>query len=101
MRVKALLYMSILFMFISPAFAQINIKGKVLDEKNEPLSGASILIKSSKKGTTTGSDGSFTLSAQAGTKLLVDTLLQLKKKPKVLISSSATGKDFYIHSIVC
>ena len=74
MRVKALLYMSILFMFISPAFAQINIKGKVLDEKNEPLSGASILIKSSKKGTTTGSDGSFTLSAQAGTKLLVTAI---------------------------
>ena len=31
-----------------------------------------------------------------GTKLLVDSLLQLKKKPKVLISSSATGE--YVRS---
>ncbi len=74
MSVRKLLYMSILFLLISPAFAQINIKGKVLDEKNEALSGASILIKSTKKGTTTGIDGSFTLSAQPGTKLTVTAI---------------------------
>ena len=74
MSVKKLLYMSILFLLISPAFAQINIKGKVSDEKNDPLSGASILIKSTKKGTTSGLDGSFTLSAQRGTKLIVTAI---------------------------
>jgi uncharacterized protein len=35
-------------------------------------------------------------SRVTGTKLLVDTLLQLKKKPKVLISSSATGIEVFV-----
>ena len=71
MRVKTLLYMSMFFLFICPAFSQININGKILDEKNQPISGASILIRSTKLGTTTGADGTFSLSAKPGVKLLV------------------------------
>jgi uncharacterized protein len=40
-------------------------------------------------------------SRVTGTKLLVDTLLQLKKKPKVLISSSATGIVAFVCVCVC
>ena len=74
MRVKSLLYMSILFLFICPVFGQSNIKGQVLDEKNQPLAGASISEKFTKKGTTSNADGSFTLSAKPGTKLIVTAI---------------------------
>ena len=40
-------------------------------------------------------------SRVTGTKLLVDTLLQLKKKPKVLISSSATGTAVLLFDGLC
>jgi NAD dependent epimerase/dehydratase family enzyme len=40
-------------------------------------------------------------SRVTGTKLLVDTLLQLKKKPKVLISSSATGIVVFLFDGLC
>ena len=40
-------------------------------------------------------------SRVTGTKLLVDTLLQLKKKPKVLISSSATGTVVFLFHGLC
>jgi uncharacterized protein len=43
-------------------------------------------------------------SRVSGTKLVVDSLLQLKKKPKVLISSSATGAAGWIpscHALSC
>jgi len=74
MRVKTLLYLSILFLFISPVFGQTSIKGKVFDERNQPLAGASVLIKSTKKGTTSNADGSFTLSVQPGTKLIISAV---------------------------
>ena len=74
MRVKTFLYMSMFFLFICPAFGQININGKILDEKNQPISGASILVRSSKLGTTSDTDGKFSLSAKQGVKLLVTAI---------------------------
>jgi uncharacterized protein len=40
-------------------------------------------------------------SRVSGTKLVVDSLLQLKKKPKVFISSSATGTVGYLTVLSC
>ncbi len=70
MRTK-LFHLAILFLLISPVFAQVNISGKIMDEKNQPISGASVLVRSTKKGTTTDADGNFSLSAKIGTKLTV------------------------------
>ena len=38
-----------------------NIKGKVTDEKGEPLPGVNILVKGSQQGTSTSTDGTFTI----------------------------------------
>ncbi len=46
----------------SEAPRAINVGGTVVNEKGEPLAGASVVIKGTQKGTTTGSDGRFSLS---------------------------------------
>ena len=42
------------------------LKGKVVDENNESLPGATILVKEAKKGTSTDFDGAFSLNLQKG-----------------------------------
>ncbi len=62
------LNMKTFFLFASlllPAvslLAQVSISGKVTDSKNNPLSGATILIKNSAIGTSSASDGTFVLT---------------------------------------
>ena len=57
-----------LFLFASLfANAQsFKLKGKVLDEDKQPLPGATILVKETKKGTSTDFDGNFTLEFSKG-----------------------------------
>lgn len=55
----------ILFLFIkSFIYSQSNhqFSGKVVDEKNEPLSNVNVILKNSKKGTMTNSNGAFVLN---------------------------------------
>jgi TonB-linked SusC/RagA family outer membrane protein len=47
------------------------ISGKVTDEKGDPVSNASVLVKGTNTGTTTGVDGSFRLEIPTGAKVLV------------------------------
>ena len=59
--------------FIIAAHAQtIRLTGKVLNEKNEPLSSVSIKIAGTNLGTNTGSDGSFILSLSPGKKYQIE-----------------------------
>ncbi|CAN5720635.1 TonB-dependent receptor [soil metagenome] len=63
---KILLILSICI--ISPFFllAQTKpVKGKVLDDSGNPLQGVNVLVKKTKKGTTTGVDGSFKVDIPA------------------------------------
>lgn len=53
-----LIVLSIIF----PGRAQSTLKGKIVDSKNEPLIGATVLIKNSNLYTLTSEDGTFTLS---------------------------------------
>jgi TonB-dependent starch-binding outer membrane protein SusC len=54
------------------AFAQTQVvTGKVIDENGNPVAGASVLEKNSKKGTATDADGNFTLSTTRGTTLVI------------------------------
>jgi TonB-linked SusC/RagA family outer membrane protein len=52
----------------------INIRGKVLDALGSPLSGASVLIKGSKEGTSTNPNGEFVINAKIGDILIVKFL---------------------------
>ena len=56
------------------AFAQQQVKGKVLDSQGEPIIGASVLIKGTTTGTITGTDGTWTLqNVPAGAELIIGT----------------------------
>ena len=62
-------------MTIMVGFAQtVTITGKVIDEKNDPVAGASVLEKSTTKGVSAGNDGTFTISVKKGATLLVSAL---------------------------
>jgi TonB-linked SusC/RagA family outer membrane protein len=49
------------------------IKGKITNEKGEPLGGASVMVKGTKKGTITDADGSFDLKNVEPGKILIIT----------------------------
>lgn len=51
--------------------AQSAITGTVVDEKNEPVIGATIMVPSTKGGTVSDFDGNFSLSVSAGTEIVV------------------------------
>ena len=60
---------------IMVGYAQnVTVTGKVIDEKNVPVAGASVLDKSTKKGTSAGNDGSFTISVKNGATLVISAL---------------------------
>lgn len=64
---------SILFFFVLfvASAQQVQISGKVVDDKKVPLQGASVLIKSTKKGTITDSNGDFQLPVSKGEIIIV------------------------------
>lgn len=49
----------------------INVRGRVVSEKGEPLAGATVMVKGTKRSTVTGTDGVFVLEAEAGQTLVV------------------------------
>jgi len=53
------------------AIAGNPVKGRILNEKGEPLAGASVRYKKDKKGTTTDANGAFSLPAQRGDVLVI------------------------------
>jgi len=60
---KSLIFSIILsFLFLAPIFSRQVINGFVFDENNEPLIGASILLQTTKTGTTSDLDGFFQIT---------------------------------------
>lgn len=66
----------------------INIKGRVVDEKNQPVAGASVMIKGTNSGTTTGSNGEFSISSVNSTATLVVSLVGYEPK-EVAVNNQA------------
>ena len=59
------------FLAIGMAFSQTQVRGIVVDEKGEPIIGASVLVKGTTSGASTDIDGKFTLSAPSPSTLVV------------------------------
>lgn len=55
------LLMAVLLISSSAIFAQTKLTGKVVDESNQPLPGASLVVKGTKTGASSDFDGNFTL----------------------------------------
>src|SRR6478672_13879532 len=59
-----------------PVLAQKNIlvKGRVLNEKNQPVSNASVLVKGTTNGTTTNENGDFQINAPSDATLVISSI---------------------------
>ncbi|MFZ4561334.1 MAG: SusC/RagA family TonB-linked outer membrane protein [Saprospiraceae bacterium] len=88
MKRRSLILSLLLFSAVS-LMAQRAITGKVMDEKSEPLIGASILVKGTSTGTVTDVDGSFELQAPTNATTLVVSYTGYATKEVALSSASA------------
>src|SRR3954454_19864289 len=71
-KLNALFFIPILLLsFITVQAQTRTVKGKVVSENNQPLVGAAVQVKGKTTGTTTGNDGTFTLSVPSGSVTLV------------------------------
>lgn len=70
----------VLFAFVAYATAQKTISGRVTDNNNKPVAGASILVKGTTVGTATNSDGFFDLNVPANAKTLVVTFVNMESQ---------------------
>jgi len=86
---KNLLFVAVLFMSAS-VLGQSKITGEVVDETNQPLPGASVVVKGTTNGTSTDFDGKFTLQAGANSGTIVISFIGFQSK-EVFFSSSKTN----------
>ena len=66
-----LLFFSILLLTVELSAQSRTITGKVQDEKGNPIPGASVQVKGSRRGTSTTPEGSFSINAPANARILV------------------------------
>jgi TonB-linked SusC/RagA family outer membrane protein len=67
-----------------------SVKGKVLDDSNAPLAGASVTVKGSTVGTTTNESGDFTISVPATAKTLVISSIGYIQKEVTITDNAIT-----------
>ncbi|MBC7650521.1 MAG: SusC/RagA family TonB-linked outer membrane protein [Deinococcales bacterium] len=102
-------FLTLLVMVVSMTIAMAQNKtvtGKVTDEKGIPVANASVLVKGTTKGTSTSSDGSFSISLAASSKTLsissvgfttVEIAIGSKTSINVILSSTASNlEEVYI-----
>ena len=87
MRNQILLITALLF-FTVTSFAQQTITGKITDSNGAPLSGVSVNVKGTSRGTATNSTGDFSISASSADELEITIVGFKKQTVKVGTSSS-------------
>lgn len=85
---KLLFSLLMLLACAATAIAQRTITGKIVDQNNEPLIGASVLVKGTSSGTATDVDGSFTLNVPDGGTTLVISYTGFTLKEVALTTSN-------------
>src|ERR1700683_4646444 len=69
---KFLIFLCCTFLLLGRVAAQNHtVTGTILDASGVPVAGASVTVKGSRAGTSTGTDGSFTLNLEADAKTLI------------------------------
>jgi TonB-linked SusC/RagA family outer membrane protein len=86
---KLLALLTAVLLLTGQLLAQKTISGKVTDDKGNPLANISVLVKGTNTGTTTKSDGTFTLSVPATAKHLVFSSVDMAPE-EVAIGSQTT-----------
>ena len=92
---KNLLFVA-LFLITAAVLGQTKITGTVVDETNQPLPGASVLVKGTTNGTSTDFDGKFTLEAKSDSGVLVVSFIGFEAKE---VSFSSSKKNLTVELI--
>jgi len=76
-----MLCMALMLLYGMPASAQTShgISGKVTDQTGNGIAGASVIVKETTTGTSTGSDGSYSLNVKDGNATLVCSFIGMKR----------------------
>ncbi|HVU94895.1 MAG TPA: SusC/RagA family TonB-linked outer membrane protein [Puia sp.] len=83
-------FMLLCVIFTQTAFSQTKtITGKILDDKGAPLQGATVTVKGTKQGASTGADGSFTINVPQSANTLTISSVGFANQD-VSIASSTT-----------
>ena len=80
-----------LFLIAATVIGQTKISGTIVDESNEGLPGASVVIKGTTNGTETNFDGKFTLTASTESGTVVISYLGFKTMELAFTSSGDLG----------
>ncbi|MBL7766907.1 MAG: carboxypeptidase-like regulatory domain-containing protein [Chitinophagaceae bacterium] len=87
----------ILFVFLCPVgLYAVTLKGKVTDEKGEPLPFASVYIKGTTKGTTTNVEGQYSFDIEPGKHTIVCQYVGYQKEEVALDIQSQTTRNFQL-----
>jgi len=93
---KLLLFLSVAILFSIKSFAG-KVRGRVLDEKNNPLPYASLLVKELSKGTTCNQEGRYTLDLKPGTyTLIVQYVGYAKLEKRMQVSNNDIQLDIQL-----
>jgi len=65
------LFLSLFFLSSLITYAQVNVRGKVVDATGETLIGVNVILKDTRQGTVTDVEGEFTLSVPSTSSTLV------------------------------
>ncbi len=99
---KKILLIMIGVFFFSTGFAQIT--GKIFDENGEPIPGATVMVKGTSNGTTTNSDGKYSIEAKTGDILVFSYLgyqrQEISVKTKNIINVYLTPKIINMKEVV-
>jgi TonB-linked SusC/RagA family outer membrane protein len=94
----AMLFLHLLFSQDSSA-QQVNLSGKVLDASGKPVAGASVTIRGSNKGTTSNSNGEFSLPVPKGATLVISGVgytsktIVINEETNISVSLDATDRS--------
>ena len=96
------LFTLLLILSVIAAKAQVKVSGKVLDNKNKPLAGISIVLKDTYDGATTDSTGNFSFSTtEKGEQVLVASSSGYRAyEQKINISSTAITVNIILKELV-
>jgi TonB-linked SusC/RagA family outer membrane protein len=73
MKKRLLLLLAVLFVGLQ-VWAQGTIRGRILDDRGEPVIGATVKVKGASKGTVTDLNGNFKLNVEDGTVLVISAI---------------------------
>ena len=86
---KIILNLLVLLGFVLSASAQDRIvSGKVVDDKNQPLSGVTVIVKGTNKGVSTNSEGAFSIPVSATARVLVFSAVDMLPQEVTITGNS-------------